>query len=42
MERILKSENLNLKEQNNLLLIEVNRLRANNKKYKDIDRLQRI
>ena len=42
IERILKSENKNLQEQNNLLLLEINKLRTTNKKYKNIDQMQRL
>jgi len=42
IENILKSENRNLKDQNQLLLIEINKLRTTNKKYKNIDQVQRL
>ena len=42
IEKILKSENKNLQEQNNLLLLEINKLRTTNKKYKNIDQMQRL
>lgn len=35
-------ENGNLKEQNNLMLLEINKLRLSNHKYKKIDKLQRL
>ena len=38
----MKSENRNLKDQNHLLLIEINKLRTTNKKYKNIDQVQRL
>ena len=38
----MKSENRNLKDQNHLLLIEINKLRTTNKKYKSIDQVQRL
>jgi hypothetical protein len=42
IERILQGENMNLKDQNNLFLLEINRLRQINGKYKKIDRLQKL
>ncbi len=42
IERILQGENMNLKNQNNLFLLEINRLRQINGKYKKIDRLQKL
>ena len=42
IEKILKSENRNLKDQNHLLLVEINKLRTTNKKYKNIDQVQRL
>jgi hypothetical protein len=42
IEIILKSENVNLKQQNELLLREVYKLKAVNRKYKDQYRIKKL